>query len=284
MVGVVEPTVSLAPEAGEDFQAVAVAVQTNPLAVLLNSGCSHHLMGTKAVFVDMAPSDGVKHIRGFNGALQPVEGRGTVALQGEARKQVLVNALRTIVSATKSTPDRLHARLVHFIVGTIKSSAKHEVATGLDITPSTRADPPCVSCVGGKLARHTFPDKGSNADEVLVVVHIELCMPFRVATKDGSLCFLLLKDRHTRFVWVMSVAKKCDMLREFQKWLVLVERQAKNSVLMLCSDWGGEFLGKAFTEFVDGKDIVHDLTCRYTSASPKRGRGLLSSTVKPDAL
>ncbi|CAI7742271.1 unnamed protein product [Closterium sp. NIES-53] len=69
MVGVAEPTVSLAPEAGEDFQAVAAAVQANLMAVLLDSGCSHHMMGTKAVFVDMAPSDSVKHERGFNGAL-----------------------------------------------------------------------------------------------------------------------------------------------------------------------------------------------------------------------
>ncbi|CAI7851598.1 unnamed protein product [Closterium sp. NIES-54] len=90
MVGVVEPAVLLAPEASEDFQAVAAALQAKPMAVLLDSGCSHHLMGTKAVFVDMAPSDGVKHVRGFNGALQPVEGRGTVALQGEAGKRVLI--------------------------------------------------------------------------------------------------------------------------------------------------------------------------------------------------
>ncbi|CAI7912342.1 unnamed protein product [Closterium sp. NIES-54] len=173
-------------------------------------------------------------------------------------------ALRTIASATKSTPDRLHARLAHVSVDTIKSSAKHDVATGLDITSSAVADPPCVSCVGGKLARHTFPDKGSDAKEALAVVHIDLCGPFRVAAKDGSLYFLLLKDRHTRFVWVMPVAKKSDVLREFQKWLVLVERQAKKSVLMLRSDRGGEFLGKEFTDFVDGKGIVHDLTCPYT--------------------
>ncbi|CAI7890079.1 unnamed protein product, partial [Closterium sp. NIES-53] len=79
---------------------------------------------------------------------------------------------------------------------TIMSSAKHEVAIGLDITPSTEADPPCVSCVGGKLARHTFPDKGSDAEEALAVVYIGLCGPFWVAAKDGSLYFLLLKDRH----------------------------------------------------------------------------------------
>ncbi|CAI7934166.1 unnamed protein product [Closterium sp. NIES-54] len=290
MVGVAEPTVSLAPEAGKDFQAVAAAVQASLMAVLLDSGCSHHLMGTKVVFVDMAPSDGMKHVRGFNGALQPVQGRGTGALQGEARKRVLIPdvlyvpglqanllsagqlkesgvqlegdgdemllvdatgestkvvALRTIISETKSTPDRLHARLAHVNVDTIKSSAKHKVATGLDINPSTGADPPCVSFVGGKLAWHTFPAKGSDVEEALAVVHIDLCGPFRVPAKDGSLYFLLLKDRHTRFVWVMPVAKKSDVLWEFQKWLVLVER-------------------KEFTDFVDGKGIVHDLTCPHT--------------------
>ncbi|CAI7808866.1 unnamed protein product [Closterium sp. NIES-54] len=149
-------------------------------------------------------------------------------------------------------------------VVTIKSSAKYEVATGLDIPPSTGADPPCVSCIGAKLAWHTFPNKGSDAGEALAVVHIDLCGPFRVAAMDGSLFFLSLKDRHTRFVWVMPVAKKSDMLWEFVKWLVLVERQAKTSVLKLRSDQGREFLRKAFTDFVDGKDIVHDLTCPST--------------------
>ncbi|CAI7778721.1 unnamed protein product [Closterium sp. NIES-53] len=72
LVGVVESTVSLVPEAGEDFQAVAAAVQANPAVVLLDSGCSHHLMGTKEVFVDLQPSGPIKHVRGFNGALQDV--------------------------------------------------------------------------------------------------------------------------------------------------------------------------------------------------------------------
>ncbi|CAI7918905.1 unnamed protein product [Closterium sp. NIES-53] len=310
LVGVVEPTVSLAPEAGEDFQAVAAAVQANPAVVLLDSGCSHHLMGTKEVFVDLQPSGSIKHVRGFNGALQDVQGRGTVALQGEAGKLVLIPdvlyvpgvranllssgqmkehgvklqedgdgmllvsaagevlgratysgqvlctdlrpcptrstspapevvALRAIVSKTKSTPDRMHARLAHVGMDTIRSSAKNEVAIGLDLESATGADS-------------------------LSVVHIDLCGPFRVAAKDGSLYFLLLKDRKTRFVWVRPVAKKSDVLLEFQKWLVLVERQTKKSVLQLRSDRGGEFLGKKFTDFVDGQGIVHDLTCPYT--------------------
>ncbi|CAI5484599.1 unnamed protein product [Closterium sp. Yama58-4] len=147
---------------------------------------------------------------------------------------------------------------------TILSSAKHEVATGLDLKSASSATSPCVSCVGGKLARHSFPDKEMDAEDALAVVHIDLCGPFCVAAMDGSLHFLLLKERKTRYVWVKPVAKKSDVLREFQQWLVTVERQVKKSVLQLRSDRGEEFLGKAFTAFVDGKGIVHDLTCPYT--------------------
>ncbi|CAI7814476.1 unnamed protein product [Closterium sp. NIES-54] len=161
---------------------------------------------------------------------------------------------------TKLTPDRL----AHVGMNTIRSSAKHKVATGLDLKSALGADLPCVSCVGGKLARHTFPDQGSDTDDVLAVVHVDLCGPFRVAAKDGSLYFLLLKDRKTRYVWVRPVAKKLDVLQEFMQWLAVTERQTKKSVLMLHSDQGGEFLRNQLTDFVNGKGIVHDLTWPYT--------------------
>ncbi|CAI7908779.1 unnamed protein product, partial [Closterium sp. NIES-54] len=178
MVGVAEPTVSLAPKAGEDFQAVAAAVQANPMAVLLDSGCSHHLMGTKAVFVDMATIDGVKHVRGFNGALHPVEGCGTVVLQGEAGKRVLI-------------PDVLYV-------------------------PGIQAN----VLSAGQLKESGVQLRG-NGDEMLLVA----------ATGE-----VLGRARYN----------------------------GRKSVLMLCSDRGGEFLGKEFTDFGDGKGIVHGLTCPYT--------------------
>ncbi|CAI7773851.1 unnamed protein product [Closterium sp. NIES-54] len=259
LVGVVEPTVSLAPEAGEDFQAMAAAVQANSAVFLLDSGCSHHLMGTKEVFVDLQPSDGVKHVCGFNGALQDVQGRGTVALQGEVGRQVLIPDVLYVlgVRANLLSADQLKENGVKF-------SAKHEVATGLDLKSASGADLTCVSCIGGKLAWHTFPDQGSDADDVLAVVHVDLCGPFRVAAKDSSLYFLLQKNRKTRYVWVRPVAKKSDALQEFVQWLAVTWRQTKKLVLMLHSDRGGEFLGKQFTDFKNGKGIVHDLTCPYT--------------------
>ncbi|CAI7865405.1 unnamed protein product [Closterium sp. NIES-53] len=70
--------------------AVAAAVQANPAVVQLNSGRSHHLMGTKEAFVELKPSGDVKHVRSFNGALQDVQDRGAIALQGETGMQVLI--------------------------------------------------------------------------------------------------------------------------------------------------------------------------------------------------
>ncbi|CAI7846997.1 unnamed protein product [Closterium sp. NIES-53] len=146
-----------------------------------------------------------------------------VQMQGDGDKMLLVAATGEVLGRARYngrvlwTDLRPCSTLAHVGVDMIKSSAKQDVATGLSIIQSTGADPPCVSCVGGKLAQHTFSDKGSDAEEALAVVHIDLCGPFWVAAKDGSLFFLLLKDRHTRFVWVMPVAKKSDVLREFQK-------------------------------------------------------------------
>ncbi|CAI7894109.1 unnamed protein product [Closterium sp. NIES-53] len=274
MVGVVDSKLSLAPEVGEYFKAVAAAVQANPMVVVegRSTVALEGEAGKQVLILDMVYVPGVQE--NLLSASQLKESGVKLQDDGDGQLLVLIAAevlgrarycgcvlctdlrpcstqssstevvaLQTIAFATNSTPDRWHARLAH---------------------PSTGADLPCVSCVEGKLARHTFPDKGSDAEKALAVVHIDLCGPFRVAAKDDNLYFLLLKDRHTRFVWVVPVAKKSDVLREFEKSRVLVERQMKKSMLMLHSDRGGEFLGKEFTNFVNGKGIVHDLTCPYT--------------------
>ncbi|CAI7820330.1 unnamed protein product [Closterium sp. NIES-54] len=101
-------------------------------------------------------------------------------------------------------------------------------------------------------------------DELLGVVHADLCGPFREAAKVGSRYLLVLKDRKTRYVWAYPLAKKSDALAAFQKWLSMAERQCKTTVKVLRIDRGGEFLGHDFLLFLDEKGIIHNLTCPYT--------------------
>ncbi|CAI5960579.1 unnamed protein product [Closterium sp. NIES-65] len=172
--------------------------------------------GMKEVFVDLQPSGSIKHVRDFNGALQDVHGRGTVSPckgRPESRCSSPTCAYVPGVRANQLSSGQLKEHgvkrqedgdgmLLAWEAGEVLSRATYsnEVAIGLDLESATGGDSPCVSCVGGKLARHTFPDHGSDADDVLAVVHINPCRPFRVAAKDGSLYFMLLKDRKTRYV------------------------------------------------------------------------------------
>ncbi|CAI7895089.1 unnamed protein product [Closterium sp. NIES-54] len=230
LVGVVEPTISLVPEGGEDFHTMAAVVQANPAdvqgrgTVALQGEAGREVLIPDVLYVPSVRANllsagqlkenGVKLQEDGDGMLL-VSAMGDVLGWASYTGRVIctdlrpcsanstmptteVVALRAIVSVTKSTPDRL----AHVGMNTIWSSAKHEVATGLDLKLASGADLPCVSCVGGKLAWHTFPDQGSDANDVLAVMHVDLCGPFRVAAKDGSLYFLLLKDRKTRYVGV----------------------------------------------------------------------------------
>ncbi|CAI7849418.1 unnamed protein product [Closterium sp. NIES-54] len=327
------PLVVLEPEAGEGLQAVAAAVKPNPSVVLLDSGCSHHLMGDRSAFVEMSSGGSIKQVNRFNGALQEVQGRGTVALLGEGGTRVLVPdvlyvpgvqasllstgqlrdsgvqlldagdvtllrapdgsllgraefkgrvlctkfqpcstqqqegetvALRTLATGMRSKGDLWHARMAHVAIDAIERTAAHGSVKGLDLEKGGKSGIPCVSCVGGKITRHTFPSVGEEEDELLGVVHADLCGPFREAAKDGSHYFLVLKDRKTRYVWAYPLAQKSDALAAFQKWLPMAERQCKTTVQALRTDRGGEFLGHDFTLFLDGKGIIHDLTCPYT--------------------
>ncbi|CAI7778782.1 unnamed protein product [Closterium sp. NIES-53] len=326
------PPVMLETKAGEGLQAVAATVKANPSVMLLDSRCSHHLVGDRSAFVEMSSGGGIKHVIGFNGAPQEVQGRGTVALLGDGGRRVLVPdvlyvpgvqarllsagqlcdsgvqlldagdvtllrapdgsllghaefkgrvfctnfqpcstqqqegeavALRTLATGVQSKVDKWHARLAHVGVDAIERTAAHGSVTGFELEKGGKSGMPCVSCVGGNITRHTFPSVGEEEDELLGVVHADLCGPFREAANDGSRYLLVLKDRKMRYVWAYPLAKKSDALAAFQKWFPMAERQCKTTVKALHTDQGGKFLGHDFTLFLDEKGIIHDLTCPY---------------------
>ncbi|CAI7750213.1 unnamed protein product [Closterium sp. NIES-53] len=57
------PPVMLELEAEEGLHAVVAAVKANPSVVLLDSGCSHHLMGDRSAFVEMSSGGGIKQCK-----------------------------------------------------------------------------------------------------------------------------------------------------------------------------------------------------------------------------
>ncbi|CAI7793108.1 unnamed protein product [Closterium sp. NIES-54] len=60
----------------------------------------------------------------------------------------------------------------------------------------------------------------------------------------------------------------------------MAERQCKTTVQALRTDRGGEFLGPDFTLFLDGKGIIHDLTCPYTPEQNEMAEREMRSIVE----
>ncbi|CAI7781979.1 unnamed protein product [Closterium sp. NIES-54] len=156
---------------------------------------------------------GIKQVIGFNGAPQEVQGRGTVALLGDGGKRVLVPDVLYVhgVQASLLSAGQLRGSGVQLLdagdVTLLRAPdgsllGRAESVKGLDLEKGGKSGMPCVSCVGGKITRHTFPYVGEEEDELLGVVHADLCGPFREAAKDGSRYLLVQKDRKTCMVRV----------------------------------------------------------------------------------
>ncbi|CAI7789592.1 unnamed protein product [Closterium sp. NIES-53] len=88
-------------------------------------------------------------------------------------------ALRTLATGVRSKVDKWHACLTHVGIDVIERTAAHGSVTGLELEKRGKSGMPCVSCVGGKITYHTFPSAGEEEDELLGVVHADLCGPFR---------------------------------------------------------------------------------------------------------
>ena len=83
-----------------------------------------------------------------------------------------------------------------------------------------------------------------------------------VASLGGSRYYMLLVDNFSRNLWVYFVTHKSNALPNFQRWLLLMEKQTNSKVSTLRSDNGGEFI--AFEDFLASIGVLHQTSLSYT--------------------
>ena len=60
---------------------------------------------------------------------------------------------------------------------------------------------------------------------------------------------LVLVDDFSRYTWVYFLKLKSECLSTFRDWVTMVEKEKDHKVVSLCSDNGGEFTSKEFSQF-----------------------------------
>jgi hypothetical protein len=100
---------------------------------------------------------------------------------------------------------RWHARYGHMHFDALRHLARGELVHGLPLLDE--AGRLCDACLAGKQKRAPFPRQAVNrADELLGLVHADLCGPIDPPTPGGKRYFLLLVDDHSRHMWIHLLA------------------------------------------------------------------------------
>jgi transposase InsO family protein len=98
---------------------------------------------------------------------------------------------------------------------------------------------------------------------MLDLVHGDLCGPITPSTPEGKRYFLLLVDDKNRYMWLVLLAVKSDMLTTLKKLHAKVEVETGRR-LRLRIDNGGEFTSVEFESYYVEHEIERQHTTLYT--------------------
>ncbi|KAG6438793.1 hypothetical protein O3G_MSEX000229 [Manduca sexta] len=190
---------------------------------------------------------------------------------GEAKLENEVYRLNTVKSqqllaATVTTSSTIwHRRLGHINANDL-NKMKNGLVEGMSF--QDKMDRPdksnCTVCCEGKQARLPFPLSASKSQEVLELIHTDLCGPMENKSLGHNTYFLIFVDDYSRMCFVYFLQSKHQTFKCFREFQQLVENQQSKKIKALRSDNGGEFCSSEMESHLKGCGIVHQKSIAYT--------------------
>ena len=137
-----------------------------------------------------------------------------------------------------------------------------EIVTGVPIL-SVEHDDLCRGCVLGKYAKASFSRSNNRAECVLGLIHSDICGPMSTRTLSGGEYFVTFIDNHSRKTSIYFFKTKDEVFDRFREFKALVENMTGRKIKVLCSDNGGEYTDKDFTDFCAKEGIKREWTTPY---------------------
>lgn len=121
----------------------------------------------------------------------------------------------------------------------------------------------CEICVKAKQSRETFRYSGKRANNVLDLIHSDICGPMRNTSISGARYFITFIDDHTRKMFIYPLKRKGEAFNAFCKFKALVENEMGRKIRILRSDNGKEYVNQEFRTFLEKNGIRHQTTIPY---------------------
>ena len=91
----------------------------------------------------------------------------------------------------------------------------------------------------GKMGKTSFKSKNYQSEDILEIVHTDLCGPIGVESYTGEFFIILFVDDYSRMMIVMYLREKLEAFEKFRWYLARVEKEIGKRLKCLRSDRGG---------------------------------------------
>ena len=92
----------------------------------------------------------------------------------------------------------------------------------------------CDACAEGKHHKSPFPTGGgARAEDVLDLVHTDVCGKLSLRSIGGAEYFVTFIDDNSRYVWLYVLKSKSEVFSKFRDWMAMVERSTGQKLKVL---------------------------------------------------
>lgn len=141
----------------------------------------------------------------------------------------------------------------------------NDMAIGYKVDFKSSISEPCESCIMGKQTRTPFIKRElTRADQLLQLIHSDLCGPMQTPSLGKAVYFLTFTDDFSRFTHIYFLKHKYEVFDYIKKYKNEVENLKNKKRKYLRTDNGLEFINRKIKELLDDSGIIHQRTCIYT--------------------
>ena len=117
----------------------------------------------------------------------------------------------------------------------------------------------CESCLLGKMTKAPFTGDSERVDDLLGLVHNDVCGPISSTAKGGYQYFITFIDDYSRYGYLYLMKHKDESFEKFKTFKNEVQNQLGKSIKALRTDRGGEYLSQDFDDYLKDCGIVSQL-------------------------
>ena len=93
--------------------------------------------------------------------------------------------------------------------------------------------PTCESCLLGKMTKSLFKRKDERANDVLSLIHTDVCGSINISARGGYYYFIMIIDNLSMYGYVYLMKHKLESFKMFKCFYTEVEKLTRKSIKTL---------------------------------------------------